>query len=231
MVFAPDLSVLLQALVRTDTPALPDAALRQICVQMLWGLLLAAAVWRAGSRMPARWRLGCAALTAAWAATPGPASAAYWLEMAFAAPSWTSALFCGLWLYGQRHQRADRAAQRAPTPAALISWPLAVIGMGLGWLLALDTFALLPWGDSLYAWGFSPLATAGMVLLAAAAWVMRPSWGSAVPVLAVALCALTRMPSGNVWDAVLDPFLWLYLHGALALQLWRWLGDRAKPTQ
>jgi hypothetical protein len=23
---------------------------------------------------------------------------------------------------------------------------------------------------------------------------------------------LTRLPTGNMWDAMLDPFLWIYLH-------------------
>jgi hypothetical protein len=36
--------------------------------------------------------------------------------------------------------------------------------------------------------------------------------------------ALLRLPTGNVWDAVLDPFVWLALH----VQLWRtWRTTRA----
>jgi hypothetical protein len=31
-------------------------------------------------------------------------------------------------------------------------------------------------------------------------------------VLAVLVFALLRVPTGNVWDALLDPWLWLVLH-------------------
>jgi len=48
-------------------------------------------------------------------------------------------------------------------------------------------------------------------------WVL-----STVAVLAAYV--LLRLPTGNVWDAVLDPFVWLALH----VQLWRtWRAARA----
>ena len=45
--------------------------------------------------------------------------------------------------------------------------------------------------------------------------------------IAHTLCAallvftLTRWPSGNVWDAVLDPWLWLLALGSVLRRLWR----------
>jgi hypothetical protein len=36
-------------------------------------------------------------------------------------------------------------------------------------------------------------------------------------VVVLAAYVLLRLPTGNVWDAVLDPFVWLALH----VQLWR----------
>jgi len=44
--------------------------------------------------------------------------------------------------------------------------------------------------------------------------------------LLAAVFALTRLPSGNLWDALLDPWLWLALHGVLLRQLWLWWRQR-----
>ncbi len=228
MLFASDLSTLMQPLMRMDIPALPDTALRQIGVQMLWGTLLAAAGWRAGYRLPARWRAGFAALIALCSVVPGPASPAYWLEMAFAAPSWTSALLCGFYLQMQVRQTAGLREDASGTAPAGIPWPWTAAGIALGWVLALDTFALLPLTDSLYGWGFTPLATLVLLLVAASAWLVKPDWATALPMLAIALYVATRLPSGNVWDAVTDPLLWLYLHGAVVLRVWRQLNGRRR---
>ena len=42
---------------------------------------------------------------------------------------------------------------------------------------------------------------------------MRLAWrfGAYLVALHLALFALTRLPSGNLWDALLDPLLWLTL--------------------
>jgi hypothetical protein len=96
----------------------------------------------------------------------------------------------------------------------------------MGWVLALDTFAVLPLQQSIYAWGFSPLASLALMTGAAAVWVISARWLYTLPLFALALFVLTRLPSGNVWDAVLDPLLWLYLHIYLATQGWRYLRGR-----
>jgi len=220
MLFASDLSTLVQPLVRTDIPALPDAALRQFVVQMLWGILLAIAGWRAGYRLPERWRVGFAALITLWSVSPGPISPAYWLEMAFAAPSWTSALLCGLYVRMKVQQTGGLRRGASDTAPARIPWLWAAAGIALGWVLALDTFAALPLKESLYAWGFTPLATLVLMLMAASAWLIKPDWATALPMLVIALYVATRLPSGNVWDAVTDPLLWLYLHGVVAVRVW-----------
>jgi hypothetical protein len=41
---------------------------------------------------------------------------------------------------------------------------------------------------------------------------------------ALLLFAVTRLPTGNLWDALMDPWLWVLLHGLLLrrlLQRWR----------
>jgi len=80
----------------------------------------------------------------------------------------------------------------------------------LGWALLLDTFAL--WPLSLYAWGFAPLTLGVLVLLGCLPWLLRGNATlSGLLVAALLLHVLLRLPSGNVWDAVLDPWLWLLL--------------------
>lgn len=228
MVFGFDLTALVQPLLRTDIPPLPETGFRQVCVHLLWGLLLAALAWRAGTWLQLRWRLALSAIAVLWAAVPGPISPAYWLEMAFSAPSWTSALLCGQWLLQQKHSPPAFGAWGAREPAHIPRlWAFA--GVAVGWVLALDTFAALPIGDSIYAWGFSPLATVFLMLVGAGAWLVQPRPTNALVWLAVALYVATRLPSGNAWDAVIDPLLWLYLHGAVAAGLWRQL--RAKSQR
>lgn len=92
---------------------------------------------------------------------------------------------------------------------------LAAAGIVLGWVLLLDTLALLP--VSVYAWGFSSAAFAFVAAFVTMAWVVgakapaRSLAGPAVVLCVLALFVLTRLPTGNVWDALLDPWLWLAL--------------------
>jgi hypothetical protein len=88
-------------------------------------------------------------------------------------------------------------------------------------MLLLDTLALLPF--EMYAWGFGPAVLAVVALVSlmplAMRWLGAP-WRQPVmwvPWVAVALFAALRLPTGNVWDALLDPLLWVYLH----ILLWR----------
>jgi hypothetical protein len=221
-----DWAPLLQPLLAMDSPVFAPVALRAIGVHMLWGVVLAAAAWRMAYALQPRWRLAWAALIGSFAALPGPVSPAYWLELAFASPSWTSVLLCSLWLWQQTRPRARFSDPWTPTPSATIPLPWAVFGAVMGWVLALDTFAALPLQQSIYGWGFSPLASLLLMTGAAAAWVISGRWLYTLPFFALALFVLTRLPSGNVWDAVLDPLLWLYLHVHLAWRGWRYLRGR-----
>ncbi|NVO07899.1 MAG: hypothetical protein HXX19_19130, partial [Rhodoferax sp.] len=102
-------------------------------------------------------------------------------------------------------------------------WLLGAVLLGYG--LLLDAFAVLPL--QLYAAGFGPLLLAGLLLASLLPWVVgrkaRCPWAWVAPV-ALVLFALTRLPTGNVWDALLDPWLWVLLHIALLRALvlrWR----------
>ena len=217
---------LLQPLLEIDSPVFPQPALRQVGVHILWGVVLATAGWRMAYVLQPRWRFGLAVLVGLGSSFPGPMSPAYWLELAFASPSWTSVLLCGLWLWRQTRAQAPFSSSWTPRPSNRIPIPWVICGLVVGWVLALDTFAVLPIQQSVYGWGFSSQASLVLTVGASAAWVISARGIHTLPFLALALFVLTRLPSGNVWDAVLDPLLWLYLHICLATQIWRYLRGR-----
>lgn len=201
-----------QPLLSTQAPALPQTWAMQLATALGWALVLAllATVLAARLALPRR-RLLAAAL-ALWALLPGPWSAAYWLGLAFQAPSLAAMLLClaqvarGLW------PGADVAVCEAP-PRARWSLLAAVL---LGYVLLLDSFAVLP--VQVYAWGFSPLLLLLLLAASLCPWLLAgagaPAPGVWLAPLALLLFAATRLPTGNVWDAVLDPWLWLVLQGA-----------------
>ncbi len=201
--------------------ALPPLVVMQVWLRLGWGLVLTALLvlaWgrvggtQAGvSRMGVRRVLVVAVLL--WCALPGASSPAYWLGLAFQAPSLSAGALALLVLLraglaGQApvvHARETLVQARRWAGAAVL----------LGWALLLDTFAL--WPLALYPWGFGVLV---WVVLLAVAWLPW-AWGggalrghAAGVWLSGALLAFAalRLPSGNVWDAMLDPWLWGLAH-------------------
>lgn len=206
-----------QLLLDPTVPLLPPLGLMQASLCLGWGLVLAAV----GSvvlgprlgRTPVLWLVPVA--LAAWPWLPGKWSASYWLGLAFQAPSLTTVLLSVLVLHA-RWAHPLEGGVRGRWAGSPLAWVLAGFGVLLGWTLMLDTLALLP--VQLYAFGFSPAAVALVLVLALAPWVLlraAPGGGGSalagVVSVAVALFVLLRLPSGNVWDAVLDPWLWLVL--------------------
>ncbi len=220
-------------LLATDTPALPSAGVMRLGLTVGWALVLALLGAGLGFRLAAGARRLLALALALWTLVPGPASPDYWLGLAFHAPSLSAMLLCA-WglqrlLFAPPHQ-----AGTAPVPSAPL-WLLA-LGVLPGYALMLDTFAALPL--QIYAWGFSPLAL--LCLLAVSllpglrrrlplAWGVPEVW---VAPAALLLFAATRLPTGNVWDALTDPWLWLFLNGVLLRALFRrWRGARLREPQ
>lgn len=202
---------LLTELLRTDAPALPTLMATQIWLHLGWGVVLAWLGAGLTARMSSRKgvQLGVAAMLAVAAGFSGPWAPVYWLGLAFQAPSGVTVLLCAVALVRRFLGRAYRVVSGVRFP-----WLLTFAGILLGWLLMLDTFALLPW--QLYALGFSALVPAMLVLLILAPWALRscakgPSSQALCLLAAVLAFAALRLPSGNVWDAVLDPWLWLGL--------------------
>ena len=168
--------------------------------------------------------LAIALLLMAWAWVPGPWGCAYWLSLAFQTPSGVSVLLAGTLLMRVCHERLRLPARALWARVGLLGppteWTRVYVGAGVlvGWLLLFDTFALFP--VSVYAWGFKPAALALVVGLALLPWVLagaaaRRSLGLVQVWAALALFGLGRWPSGNLWDALLDPWLWVLLNGYL----------------
>ncbi|PUE56749.1 hypothetical protein B9Z36_10725 [Limnohabitans sp. Rim8] len=196
---------------------LPQAVFLPLWVKLSWALVASAVVLRLTyACKPTLWP---AAVVAVVMLLPRTDVLSGYLALAFQTPSLVLVAWA-LWCW------ADVLQLRGPVVTTPL--PVALLGVLLGWALVLDTLNYWPtfFNPQLYALGFEAaglwcvLATAAAVLL----WTEVPRrWVlSAVAVLAVYV--MLRLPTGNVWDAVLDPFVWLALH----VQLWRtWRASRA----
>ena len=224
-----DLAALHQALSATDNPALPSLSAQYFALRGVWAVVLAT-----GALMLLRRRsyglqtvvaLGLVVCTL----LPGNVSPAYWLGLAFVSPSWITLLLCLAWLY-QHICKPPVAQPEAPMQLAALG--MATCGVMMGWLLLADMLVWLPFTDSVYAWGFSRWAVAVATAIALLPWLV---WGTrlvppdantlsvlALPAVAVVLFVFTRLPSGNLWDALLDPWLWLVLQAVWLLRFGRY---------
>ena len=218
-----------------EQAVLPAALALYAGLYAAWALVLVWGVSALSTRWGLRSRLGVMVAVAVMTLVPGRSSPAYWLGLAFQSPSLTTVLLAAYSLW--------RIARAMPTSRSA-GWSrceltVCGLGVGLGWLLLLDTLAW--WPVSVYAWGFSPAAVAGLALAVALGWAIAGGahknqalglvWG--LPALVLALFVVTRWPSGNVWDALLDPWLWVGLQLVLlvsGLRAWRQRGAPATPA-
>ena len=216
-------SALWMRLVQDAAPLLPQPGYLAVLRHAGWALVLAALL-SAGAQLFNTRRVrdagGLLAWTMAlWACVPGPWGLSYWLGLAFQTPSLVAMALSLHYLWQRLAQRKWPHTVQASSLASTAQrspwlYRYAVLGVVLGWLLLLDTFAYLP--VSLYAWGFSPLAYALGLLLALVPWVLGVRWSQTAPspalLFVLAVFGFTRWPTGNVWDAVLDPWLFVGLH-------------------
>jgi hypothetical protein len=173
----------------------------------------------------------------AWVSWPGVWGGAHWLGLAFQAPSVCTVVLSAMLLQRCALQVFNSLASTptAPTPPTP-KWTWAQVyaaccGVLLGWLLLLDTLGVLP-GGSWYRLGFGAAAPAVCFLLVAWPWVVdarQLNRRAMVLISSVAAVYMAgRLPTGNVFDALLDPWLWLALHGLL---LRNGLPKRAKKSK
>ena len=213
--------------IQNDSACLPALVLQQWWLVVGWCVV---AAWL-GARCARRLRLSKSvqAVTGTGVAIcvglPGPWGGAYWLGLAFQGLSVSTVLLCALLgVHGFLQPTAQNYARKL-WPAHWLVW--ALCGVALGWVLLLDTLGVFP--GLLYNWGFGAAAPAVASALVAFSWALaKSSWPNHATVLlgsAILLFLALRLPSGNLFDAMLDPCLWLALHWAL-FQQWR---ARFKP--
>lgn len=209
----------LASIISTEAPHLPALVVSRVWLHLGWAVVLAWLVAAVGRRidLPRVAQLGLAAAMAVWACVPGIYAPAHWLGLAFQAPSISLVVLCGWGLC-----RWFAPASVAQSPDSPETDRLVWTGIVLGWVLLLDTLAVFP--VSLYPWGFSPAVPAVALLALLLPWVLRKGYGAVVwrvpiPVIAVLIFIALRLPSGNAWDALLDPWLWLALH-VIAVRRW-----------
>ena len=162
---------------------------------------------------------------------PSEWSPSWWLGLAFQTPSLTLQGLCGLYLYQQLFLQAGAEVPLpdSSTPTARTTWPLGLLLVVIitGWVFALDTFAFFD--ISLYAIGFTPYAVLAALFFACLLQLISARSGhgqptrhyrelAAIVLIAIVVHLLLRLPTGNMWDALLDPWLWLMAHG-LAIYL------------
>jgi hypothetical protein len=197
--------------------SLPDLALQMIYGRLAWALtavamLLALLPLVLPGVFPTITRRTTALATAAMVALmalPGEASPAFWLILVFQYPS---GLLLGCCLVSLAARWQGREVRFALRPGLALALTVA------GLVLYLDAFGVLSVGW--YYAGFggvgAPLAACAAAAACAVAIVRRRASGTAAAVLiAVMLFSVLRLPSGNLWDALLDPLLWAWALGSV----------------
>lgn len=234
-----DMSAFLNTLLSKDNPVLPDPTAMRVALHLVWAIVLGSGALLVAGKFVRPYRLGLAFLVMAWTLVPGAMSPAYWLALAFQTPSLMSAAICLAWFLRQARLAQGSAVPMAG-PQVEVLRILAWIGVVLGWVLLLDTLAWLP--VSVYAWGFSSAAFGAVLVFAMLLWVLFGAAGAnrkasglagfVVPLFVLTLFLLTRLPTGNVWDALLDPWLWvgLQLGWLVSAARRRMAGGRASPA-
>ena len=217
-----DLQSLWAAFISTATPAQPGAVLTRWAFPVFWGVVLVyGALFVTGSLAKPRGKW-IAVVVAVWFFLPGGWSPAYWLGLAFQLPSLMTVVLCTEALAGHfgRARLADAQGDfpnRGPVwiqGSSVVHWS----GISLGLVLLLDTFLVFP--ISLYRWGHSTAMLAFFAGLAAAFWWWGRAGRAGLVLLVLALFVTTRLTTGNVFDALMDPWLWLALVVS-ALLNWR----------
>lgn len=165
-------------------------------------LAVAALAWRSKATRTRIAMIGIALWLAQW--LPGGGSPAYWLGLAFQFPSGLMVALCALSTMNHWLGQSDRA---------VLPIPLAVVVVAAGAVLYLDASGWMAQG--LYFPGFGPHGAPVVALLLGSVCVLAALAGRRIEachavLFSVALFAVLRLPTGNLWDALLDPFLWIW---------------------
>ncbi len=218
----------------------PDLALQTTAMHVGWALVAGALMAYVLRAFTASLRIGGATLVILACLMPGEWSPSWWLGLAFQTPSLTLQGIGLLYLLRMWRLKGVPPAETVSS-AAYARWPngLLLLASAIGWVFALDTFAAF--GLHLYAIGFTPYAVLAGLLLACLLrlWSMRsgdaPDMQRYRDLALIVLCAmavhlLTRLPTGNAWDALMDPWLWLTAQAVWLSRVAVWLALLARVT-
>ena len=200
---------------------LPPLLWQQWWLPTAWGVV---AAWM-GVCLAGRWSLQLRAkialggILAIWVGLPGVWGGSYWLGLAFQSPSVSTVLVCGLGFSRALHRTVFSGYSRSPWNRSQVF--ISMCGIALGWALLLDTLGV--WPGFIYDWGFGSIAPAIAVLIAALPWIaarkLVPSQSVVLGGTAIGFFLFLRLPTGNLFDALIDPWLWCYLQFALIRQM------------
>ncbi len=207
---------------------MPAVGLQIIDRHLGWALVLGAMAVYALRPFPIGLRIAGLLITVTVCLIPGDSGLVWWLGLAFQTPSLTLQGIGLLYLL-RAWQLRNAVPATTVRSSAYARWPNSLLWLTAitGWVLALDTFAAFEL--MLYTIGFTPQAVLAVLSVASLLWLLSIRSGHApatqkhrdiavILVAAMAIHVLTRLPTGNAWDAMLDPWLWL---GAQALLLSR----------
>ncbi len=195
--------------------SLPDLAWQVVYGRLAWAIVAATVLLAplpATRTMPGRRFGALLACLAVLFLLPGAASPAHWLGLAFQYPSGLLVACCVLQLYRRRRPAGHGMAVMSPALASVL--------VAAGTILYLDAMGLLTQGY--YYMGFGPAGAPAVAALGALACIVaivreQGRTQAAALLAAILLFSLLRLPTGNLWDALLDPFLWAWAIVALAV--------------
>ena len=203
-----------------DAARLPSLLWQQWWLRAGWAVVLAWCAVGLASRFTQRRsvKIVLATSAAVWAGWPGSGGAAYWLGLAFQAPSVATVLLCAVLTVRKLAGNVDLGLGPSGWSGYVLAW--AVCGVAFGWALLLDTLGVFP--GSVFNWGFGAAAPAIIISVALLIRSFQKAAYSMKEVCTLALGAflflVLRLPTGNGFDAILDPALWVVLHIALLRQ-------------
>jgi hypothetical protein len=195
-------------------PLLPSTLMSWLGMRASWAIVLANIALQFSHSRTIGVRRWIVLLAVIYAIVPGPVSITYWLGLAFQSPSIASVLLSLVFLSKDLLLTKDGGRDEGSKLKVWINIQAAIL-IVIGYLLLLDTFAILPF--QMYRFGFGQVPLLAIALISYFnLFICRKKYSSSkangvLIVVGVFIFAGTRLPTGNVWDAILDPWLWLFL--------------------
>lgn len=217
----------------------PPLAALSISMHIGWAMVLGAGAVFLLRSTSIKTRISVALLITLLCLLPNDWSPSWWFGLAFQTPSLVLQGLCAAYLYQQFTTQTNTPILATDTtpPAVPRGWPIGLLSVAIiaGWLLALDTFAVF--NISLYAIGFTPYAILAALFFACLLQLISARSEhaqrtrhyrdlAAITLIAIVVHLLLRLPTGNMWDALLDPWLWIVAHAMAIFRLLKKMQSR-----